>query len=489
MTTAAPSIRVSTVRDTPVLPANDFVVYWMTAERRTHSSFGLQHAVAYAEQLGKPLLVLEPLDTTHRWASARFHRFIIDGMRSNAAALHDTPINYWPWVGERHGDGAGLLAALSARACVIVTDERPSYRYPKLLKRAASNCHCRVEAVDGSGVLPLRLAPKRYSRAVDFRRFIHKTFANEPPEFPLRNPWEGAILAPFTVDLSDLQAIWPVAPLDRLSEPRGLEHLPIDHSVAPVHGKTGGSQEALRRWREFHTTRFTAYTERNHPDEDASTGLSPWLHFGHISASLMAQDILESEFWTPESMVLTRVSKQEGAWGLSAAAESLLEELMTWRELCFQNAFLDPEGHASFDGLPGWAKTSLHEHQSDPRPMLYSLEQLANAQTDDPLWNAAQRQLREEGIIHNYLRMLWGKKVLAWTADPETCFNTLVELNNRYALDGRDPNSYGGIAWVLGRYDRAWGPQRPIYGKIRYMTSDSTRRKLRLKHWLERWSA
>jgi deoxyribodipyrimidine photo-lyase len=230
------------------------------------------------------------------------------------------------------------------------------------------------------------------------------------------------------------------------------------------------------------------YTERNHPDEDVASGLSPWLHFGHIGGAQVAWAVLQDQEWSTNRMDPSRFSKQEGAWGLSEGAESFLEEVITWRELSFQTALLQPEDHARFEGLPDWAITSLHEHADDPREHLYSLEELAQGRTSDPLWNAAQRQLAEEGVMHNYLRMLWGKRVLAWTESPEQCFEWLVELNNRYALDGRDPNSYGGIAWVLGRYDRAWGPERPIYGKIRYMTSQSTRRKLRLGDWLERWS-
>jgi deoxyribodipyrimidine photo-lyase len=142
-----------------------------------------------------------------------------------------------------------------------------------------------------------------------------------------------------------------------------------------------------------------------------------------------------------------------------------------------------------YDSLPAWAKQTLAEHADDPRPWVYSLEQLQRSQTHDRLWNAAQRQLAREGRMHNYLRMLWGKKILEWSPSPRAALDSMIELNNKYALDGRNPNSYSGIFWVLGRYDRAWGPERPIFGKIRYMSSDNTARKFSVKRYLENYSS
>jgi deoxyribodipyrimidine photo-lyase len=145
--------------------------------------------------------------------------------------------------------------------------------------------------------------------------------------------------------------------------------------------------------------------------------------------------------------------------------------------------------YAQYESLPGWALETLADHADDPRPTTYSMSELESARTSDPLWNACQRQLVREGIVHNYLRMLWGKKILQWSPDPREALETMIHLNNKYALDGRDPNSYSGIFWVLGRYDRAWGPERDIFGKVRYMTSESAQRKLRLKKYLEIYGA
>ena len=193
--------------------------------------------------------------------------------------------------------------------------------------------------------------------------------------------------------------------------------------------------------------------------------------------------ILDDVGWTPEALG-PPTGKRSDWWGVDASAEAFLDEVVTWRELGHVAARWDPL-YDRYDGLPAWARATLAAHAADPRPELYSFDELDGARTSDPIWNAAQRQLVRDGVIHNTVRMLWGKRVLAWSPSPEVAFERLVELNNRYAIDGRDPNSYAGIGWVFGRYDRAWGPERPIYGKVRYMTSASMRRKVRLRQWLD----
>jgi deoxyribodipyrimidine photo-lyase len=167
---------------------------------------------------------------------------------------------------------------------------------------------------------------------------------------------------------------------------------------------------------------------------------------------------------------------------MSSPAEQFLDQMVTWRELGYRAARYLP-GNDTYAALPAWARATLEEHAADEREYLYRLDQLDAGETHDELWNAAQRQLREEGTIHNYLRMLWGKKILEWTGHPEEAHDTMFELNNRYALDGRDPNSVSGIHWVLGRYDRPWGPERAVFGTVRYMSSRSARRKLRLDRY------
>jgi deoxyribodipyrimidine photo-lyase len=172
---------------------------------------------------------------------------------------------------------------------------------------------------------------------------------------------------------------------------------------------------------------------------------------------------------------------------MSASAESFLDELVTWRELGFGYCHHVP-AYDRYDALPSWALQTLAEHAADTREAVYTLDQFDRGLTHDPVWNAAQRELRESGVMQNYLRMLWGKKILEWSRHPTDALDTMIELNNRYALDGRDPNSYTGIFWVLGRFDRGW-PERPVYGKVRSMSSHATRRKLRMDAYLQRWGA
>jgi deoxyribodipyrimidine photo-lyase len=171
---------------------------------------------------------------------------------------------------------------------------------------------------------------------------------------------------------------------------------------------------------------------------------------------------------------------------MSREAEAFLDELVTWRELGYNRCCLTDD-YGRYESLPKWALETLAEHADDRREHLYTLDEFETAATHDELWNAAQRQLIREGRLHNYLRMLWGKKILEWSPSPQQALDVLIHLNNKYAVDGRDPNSYSGIFWVLGRYDRAWGPERAVFGKVRYMSSENTRRKLRLREYLERY--
>ena len=262
--------------------------------------------------------------------------------------------------------------------------------------------------------------------------------------------------------------------------------MPIDHGVGvvPTRGGPVAAGEALRT---FLGTKLARYAdERSHPDADCASGLSPWLHFGHLSAHQVFAGLAKQEGWTRDHLVPI-TSGQRGWFGMSPSAEAFLDELVTWRELgC--NYTAQRGDYEDAESLPDWAKATLDRHAPDARDHLYTLEEFAASATHDPVWNAAQTQLRETGVLQNYLRMLWGKKVLEWTPHWRAAWSILIELNNRYALDGRDPNSYTGISWVFGRYDRPWAPERDVYGVIRYMSSTNTVKKLKMKQYLARWS-
>jgi len=280
---------------------------------------------------------------------------------------------------------------------------------------------------------------------------------------------------------------WPSASSALLGgDAAALAALPIDHAVGVV-GKKGGSVAAEAQLTRFLRDRLGRYVdERNDPDAQAASGLSPYLHYGHISVHEVFARLMRGDGWSPRKISAKVTGLREGWWGASPAVESFLDEVVTWREIGHNMGAFAPN-HEDFASLPSWALATLKKHEKDPRPRTYDLRALAAGDTYDPIWNAAQRELVEDGTMHNYLRMLWGKKVLEWSKTPEEALHALIELNNKYALDGRDPNSYSGIFWVFGRYDRAWGPERPIFGTVRYMSSESTMKKLHLKNYLARY--
>jgi len=443
------ALRIQPANDRPIRTRGTHVLYWMIAARRTSWSFALDHALAVAAQLGRPLLVLEGLRAGYRWASDRHHRFVIDGMADNAAAFAKAGITYLQYVEPEPGAGHGLLEALAARACCVITDEQPGFFLPRMVAALAARLPVRIETVDSCGVYPLRAFDRTYTAARWFRR----AWQALPVVLPAARPLAKVPRTTRDADLpGSIARRWPTA--------GELRDLPIDHAVAPVSYR-GGSVAAAATLDEFIEHRLARYGDRNHPDADASSGLSPYLHFGHIAAAEVAARTQDS---TP-----------------------FLDELITWRELAYNFCFHRAD-HDRFAALPAWARATLTKHARDPRPERYTARQLEHAATADPIWNAAQRELVAEGRIHNYLRMLWGKKIIEWSATPQRALATMIELNNKYAVDGRDPNSYAGILWTLGLFDRAWGPERAIFGTVRYMSSTATRRKLRMSRYLARFS-
>lgn len=482
-----PSLRLTQANSRSIDPDGQYVLYWMIASRRTRYNFALDHAVDRAVELGKPLLVFEPLRVRYRWASDRFHRFIIEGMRDNAASLQGKPVSYFPYVEPRPGRGTPLLAQLAQYACTIVTDEYPCFFLPQMIAAVQDRLPVPLELVDSNGVVPMRLPGRTFTVAHSYRRWMQKNILDCLTEVPRRDPLKKADLPEWSGLPSAISRKWKPADLNALLDEGGLSKIPIDHSVAPSPVVAGGAVAAESRLQRFVSERLSAYaTDRNHPDEEATTGLSPHLHFGHIAAHEVVERVLDQQDWTPDQLSAAN-GKNHGFWNTSEAAEGFLDQMLTWREMGFNMAFRQPETYDKIESLPEWAQKSIASTADDPRPQQYTLQQLESAETHDEIWNAGQRQLVQHGVMHNYIRMLWGKKILQWTPSVERAAEVMIHLNNKYALDGRDPNSYSGIFWVLGRYDRAWGPKRPIFGSLRYMTSDSARKKLRLNEYLRRF--
>ena len=480
--------RVRVGNDRDPRPDRDYVLYWMTASRRLSWNFALDHARDLARSQGRPLVILEALRCDYPYASARFHRFVLDGMAEHADALAGSNVTYHPYVERSVGEGRGLLKAMAARATVVVTDDHPGFIYPSMLEAAARRLSVRLEAVDGVGIVPFRSPERAFPTAHSFRRWLHRNLPDLLAERPAtRAP--GSSRDGGLVSISDeIRERWPAVTAEELRDEDLLRSLPVDHSVAPIVGATGGTRAARAVLRRFVRSRLGRYAEEsNRPEAEATSGLSPWLHFGHISPHEVFAAVARAEGWTPVDLSETADGRREGWWGMSPGAESFLDQVITWRELGHNAARWMP-GYQEWESLPEWARETLDRHAGDPRPHLYLRERLERAETHDPLWNAAQRQLVDEGRIHNYLRMLWGKKILEWSPDPSKALEVMLFLNDKYALDGRDPNSISGIFWVLGRYDRPWGPERSIFGKVRYMSSENTARKFPVKGYLEQHS-
>ena len=470
-----------------VNPHGDFVLYWMTAFRRINWNFALDRAVDWAKALQKPLLVLEALRCDYPWAGDRLHAFVLEGMAHNARELAKGPVSYYPYVEGVRGEGKGLLESLSRNACVIVTDHFPCFFIPAMTKAAAGKVGVLMEKVDSNGLIPLRLSDKVFQAAYHFRRFSQKHLLMLLNQQPKALPFSGLKREILDVIPPTVAKRWPGMSFDTNNPIRNfVKTLPIDHQVLPVKER-GGTGEARPIFKMFMEERFSSYKKnRNHPDSAAESGLSPYLHFGHISSHEVVQEILKQQQWSPKKCAEQAKGQREGWWGMDENAEAFLDQIITWRELGFQFCHNRPD-YPEYGSLPNWAIQTLEQHHKDPRPFLYTVAEFEEARTHDPIWNAAQNQLLKEGRIHNYLRMLWGKKILHWSATPTDALRIMEKLNNRYALDGRDPNSYTGIFWILGRHDRAWGPERPVFGKVRYMTSASTKRKLRMNEYLRRW--
>lgn len=485
---AVPAIRIRSCNDAPVRAAGRFVLYWMIANRRLTYNFSLDRALELSHSLQRPLLIFEALRCDYPWASDRLHRFILDGMADNARVCAKHRVSYFPYVESTMGAGRGLLLSLAANACVAVTDDFPCFFLPRMIAAAAKKLPVRLEAVDSNGLLPLRATDQVFARALDFRRYLQKTLPSHLLDSPSASPFSKTLLQSAPPLPKSITSRWPPVSTALLGETSGaLSKLPIDRSVKPVDLR-GGYTCASQQLKHFLDKNLASYGQRrSEPETDVASGLSPFLHFGHVSVHEVFAQLARREKWKTSKLALRSNGSREGWWNMIPAAESFLDELITWRELGY-NFTSHRDDYGQFESLPAWAQKTLADHAKDEREPGYSLVQFESAETHDPLWNAAQTQLVREGRIHNYLRMLWGKKILEWSRSPREAAKIMIHLNNKYALDGRDPNSYSGIFWVLGRYDRPWGPQRPIFGLIRYMSSENTARKFSVRGYIRKYA-
>jgi deoxyribodipyrimidine photo-lyase len=506
-TTSPRAARVRRANDRPFNAGGRYVLYWAQMFRRLHSNHALDHALALAAQHGKPLVVYEGLKLNYPWANARHHTFILQGMRDSARAAKNLGLSYWPFVETPADSGRGLVKRLAADAVCVVTDDYPAYIVPAHNRALADGCDVPVILVDGHSLVPLSRLGAAVGAAAHLRPRIHKLFAEEWGRRAAREPEvpkaaKGKLDPPFEP--------WDPKP----SVATFVAGLPLDPSVPPVPDVEGGAVAGRAALEAFVTSKLPNYAEgRNQPDapeRGAASRLSPYLHYGHLSIQEVAEAVLGPK-WTP-AQINAKTRNKDDFFCRDANVNSYLDEAVTWRDLghhwhwtrCreaatgkrdnqswqragaaplfnFETMDFSPGGERTLDVvLPDWARATLRKHETDRRGHLYAPEELEAAATHDELWNAAQLELVATGRIHNYLRMLWGKKVLEWSATPAEAYRTLEHLNNKYALDGRDPNSYTGILWCFGLFDRPWPPERPVFGRVRYMSSENTARKFDL---------
>ena len=417
------------------------VVYWMSRDQRVSDNWALLWAQEEARIRSKGLLVLVCLVPEKPGGTGRQRSFMIGGLDYLSSRLRELNLGFVAFDRAPEEVLPPLLTRVDAHA--LVTDFEPLHPKQRCLDRLGDESVVPIFEVDAHNIIPAwTVTDKKEYAAYTIRPKINRLrddFLTDIRSLERHHfDWDGA------------QAISDLGPL--IDGFKTLARFGDEHWPHP------GELEALKAAEIFVSTGLENYaSQRNDPCAGAQSGLSPYLHFGHLSPQRLAFMVKKSG-WPVE------------------ITEEFLEELIVRRELA-DNFCLHEPGYQSFEGFPDWAKKTLDEHRNDRRQYIYALEELESAQTHEPLWNACQIDLVQSGKLHGYLRMYWAKKILEWTRDPETALKFAITLNDRYSLDGCDPNGYAGIAWSIGGvHDRAW-KERPVFGKIRYMNEAGCRRK------------
>ena len=442
--------RVTVRREGPPDPEGHCVVYWMQRAQRAVDNPALDVAIETGNALRKPVVAYVGIVPFYPNANLRHYAFLAQGIPDLAQRLEKRGVGF---VLRRYPDHSLIKFCEEVRPSLVVGDENPMREPERWRLIAADRLRAPLWTVDADVMVPSKLLEKEQYAARTIR------------------PRIKALLDEFLIPLANSKAevrwkpphgLQSLAPGDKL-----VERFPVDRSVQPVSNARGGTDEAFRVLSRFGGERLTGYAvNRNHPELDGTSRISPYLHFGQIGPHTVALLV-------------------KGAAAPRQDRDAFLEEMIVRRELAI-NFVRFNRNYDRLESCEPWALRTLKEHRRDEREHLYSERQLENAETHDPLWNAAQKQMVAGGWMHGYVRMYWAKKILEWTRSAEEAYDIAVTLNDRYELDGRDPNGYAGIAWAIGgKHDRAWGPERPVYGKIRYMSYASTSRKFDSKAYIQ----
>jgi deoxyribodipyrimidine photo-lyase len=421
----------------------DYVLYWMQQSQREADNHALEYAVQQANKLDRRLLVAFGLMDDYPEANLRHYTFMLEGLKETQATLASRGIK----MVVRRGHPPEVALELGRRSSMIVCDRGYLRHQRAWREQAARQANCFVVQVESDVIVPVEVVSDKAEYAARTIR-----------------PKINRHLETYLVGLEPIKAKHPslglkVKGIDLNDTEQLLRKLNLDRSVPPVSEFfKGGTSQAVKRFKGFIRRRLEHYDQHsNQPQTDDISHMSPYLHFGQISPLFLALQLRKA----PDS--------------LKAAKEAYLEELVVRRELAMNFAFYTSD-YDAYACIPAWAGKTLADHQDDRRDYVYSRGQLENAETHDPYWNACMAEMKHTGFMHNYMRMYWGKKILEWSATPQKAFRTTLAINNKYFLDGRDANSYTGVAWIYGVHDRAWS-ERSIFGKTRYMAASGLERK------------
>ncbi len=416
-----------------------YVLYWMQASQRASYNHALEYAVLKANELRRPLIVFFGITDHFPEANERHYAFMLEGLREVKQGLQERGIQM---VILHQSPELGVLK-IAKRASLVIVDRGYLRIQKQWRKWVATRLECPLIQVESDAIVPIEeVSSKEEYSAASIRPKILRKLSHFLSPLEERELLASTPSMDFnTFEIEDIE--------------KALSKLHIDRSVRRVRSFRGGIQEALRYLEVFIQEKLDRYSEmRNDPTQDGLSHMSPYLHFGQISPLHIALKVKQTE---------------------SPGVGAFLEELIVRRELSLNFVFYN-DHYDSFEGLPQWAKKTLKDHQRDRRPFLYSMDELEKGETHDPYWNAAQKEMRITGKMHGYMRMYWGKKILEWTKKPEEAYRIALTLNNKYELDGRDPNGFAGVAWCFGKHDRPW-PERPIFGTVRYMNDRGLKRK------------
>ncbi|MEC8556138.1 MAG: FAD-dependent oxidoreductase [Planctomycetota bacterium] len=430
------------------LQSGEFVLYWMRTAIRVDENPALNTAIQLANQLQKPLLVYQGLTERYPFASDRHHSFVLQGAKDVQLAFTEREIQYALHV-ERDGHRGRHLKTLADRAAVVVTEDMPTEPLRTWTEKLAKIVSCRLVTVDCACVVSMQLVRKSYDRAFAFRDATKKYYAKRVTRRGLDSVLDVEQHKPIQLPFEQVD-------LQQTAIAHLVQQCSVDHSIGPVAHTRGGSKAGYKRWNEFQTNGLSNYDRRrNNALIDGVSRLSAYLHYGMISP-----------------MRIAREATEHGSKG----ANKFLDELLIWRELAYAFCFYRRD-HGRLSAVPAWARETLQSHEVDDRELL-SWETMARGQTGDCIWDSAQRSLLIHGELHNNVRMTWGKAILAWTKDSKQALKRIIDLNHRYALDGRDPASFGGILWCLGQFDRPFSPEQPIFGSVRGRSTQEHAKRL-----------